>query len=123
MRVDKWLWAARFFKTRVAASKAIHGGKVHLNGERVKPARQVRTGDCLKITRGHDYLTVVVVGLNSQRRPYSEAQLLYTESEESRIRRERDVEQRRILKDLTPTPVRRPNKHERRKIRRLAGKA
>lgn len=123
MRVDKWLWAARFFKTRVAASQAINGGKVHLNGGRVKPARLVRPGDNLKITRGHEYMTVVVKGLNSQRRPHSEAQFLYTELEESRIRREREVEQRRLLRDLTPIPVRRPNKHERRKIRRLAGKA
>ena len=122
MRVDKWLWAARFFKTRVAASQAICGGKVHLNGERVKPARQLKTGDCLKITRGQEHMTIEVKALNSQRRPYREAQLLYAESEESRIRREQELERRRILRDSTPTPARRPNKHERRKIRRLTGK-
>ena len=122
MRVDKWLWAARLFKTRVAASEAICGGKVHLNGERVKPARRLRTGDCLKITRGQEQMTIEVKGLNSQRRPYREAQLLYAESEESRIRREQELERRRMLRDLTPIPARRPNKHERRKIRRLTGK-
>jgi len=123
MRVDKWLWAARFFKTRAAASQAINGGKVHLNGDRVKSARLIRLDDSLKITRGYEHMTVVVKGLNSQRRPFKEAQLLYTETEESRVRREQDAEQRRLLRDLTPIPVRRPNKHERRRIRRLAGKA
>ncbi len=123
MRVDKWLWAARFFKTRVAASEAICGGKVHINGERVKPARRLRPGDCLQITRGQEHMTIEVKGLNAQRRPYREAQLLYAESEDSRIRREQELERRRMFRDLTPTPARRPNKHERRKIRRLTGKS
>ena len=122
MRLDKWLWAARFFKTRVAASQAINGGKVHLNGERVKPARLIKLGDSLKITRGYEHMTVVVKSLNSQRRPFKEAQLLYTETEESRVRREQDASQRRMLRDLTPVPVKRPNKRDRRRIRQLTGK-
>lgn len=122
MRLDKWLWAARFFKTRSAASAAISGGKVHINGERVKPARAVKPGDRLEITRGQSAITVTVNALNKQRRPAKEAQLLYIESEESRQRREREAEHRRLLRASNPTLPRRPNKQERRRIRRLSGK-
>jgi ribosome-associated heat shock protein Hsp15 len=122
MRLDKWLWAARFFKTRSAASAAIGGGKVHVSGERVKPARAVKPGDRLEITRGQNVMTVTVNALNKQRRPAKEAQLLYTEDDESRRRREREAEHRRLLRASDPTIPRRPTKHERRRIRRLSGK-
>ncbi len=122
MRLDKWLWAARFFKTRSAASTAISGGKVHVNGERVKPARAVKPGDRLEITRGQSVMTVTVNALNKQRRPAKEAQRLYTESDQSRQRREQEAEHRRLLRASDPTLPRRPTKHERRRIRRLSGK-
>lgn len=122
LRLDKWLWSARFFKTRSAASAAISGGKVHVNGERVKPARAVKPGDRLEITRGHNVMTITVNALNKQRRPAKEAQLLYTETDESRQKRQQEAEQRRLLRASTPVMPRRPSKHERRHIRRLSGK-
>jgi ribosome-associated heat shock protein Hsp15 len=122
MRIDKWLWAARFFKTRSAASTAISGGKVHLNDNRVKPAHMVKPGDTLEITRGQSVMTVTINALNKQRRPAKEAQLLYTETAESLNQRELDIEKRRLLKTLNPSLSRRPNKRERRQIRRFTGK-
>ncbi len=122
MRLDKWLWAARFFKTRSLACAAINGGKVHVNDERVKPARLVRPGYKLKITRGQLSMTIIVNALNTQRRPAKEAQMLYCETEESRRKRELAAEQRRLLKSTDSSIHRRPNKYERRQIRRLTGK-
>jgi len=122
MRIDKWLWAARFFKTRSTASTAISGGKVHLNRNRVKPAHMVKPGDILEISRGQNVMTVTINALNKQRRPAKEAQLLYTETEESRKQRELDAEKRRLLKTMNPTLARRPNKRERRQIRRFTGR-
>ncbi|MCP4409668.1 MAG: RNA-binding protein [Gammaproteobacteria bacterium] len=122
MRIDKWLWAARFFKTRSAASVAISGGKVHLNSERTKPARIVRPGDTLEITRARQCMIVKINALNTQRRPAREAQGLYTETKESLKKRESEAQVRRLLRDMNPTPPRRPNKRERRQIRRFTGK-
>lgn len=122
MRIDKWLWAARFFKTRSAASTAIGGGKVHLNGERIKSAHPVRSGDTLEITRAQQCMTVKVNALNTQRRPAREAQMLYTETKESLKKRESEAQVRRLLRAMDPTPPRRPNKRERRQIRRFTGK-
>mgnify|MGYP001821612140 CR=1 FL=1 len=95
---------------------------MHVNGERVKPARAVKLGDRLEITRGQSMMTVTINGLNKQRRPAKEAQLLYTEDDESRLRREQEAEHRRLLRNSDPTMPRRPSKHERRRIRRLSGK-
>lgn len=122
MRIDKWLWAARFFKTRSAASTAISGGKVHLNGERIKPARMVKPGDTLEITRAQQCMTVKINALNAQRRPAREAQELYSETEESLKKRESEAQTRRLLRAMDPTLPRRPNKRERRQIRRFTGK-
>ncbi len=122
MRIDKWLWAARFFKTRSVASTAVSGGKVHLNGERIRPARMVRLGDTLEITRGQQSMTVKVNALNAKRRPAKEAQNLYIETEESQKKRELEAETRRLLRAMDPTQPRRPNKRERRQIRRFTGK-
>jgi len=89
VRLDKWLWAARFFKTRSRAAEAVSGGKVHLNGARVKAAKQVRVGDTLSIRQGPYELTVVVRGLGAQRRPAREAASLYEETEASKAERAR----------------------------------
>ena len=87
LRIDKWLWAARFFKTRSLATEAIHAGHIKLNGNTVKPARELRPGDMLDLAIGEEKWTVEVLGLNDLRRPASEAQQLYAETVESRKRR------------------------------------
>jgi ribosome-associated heat shock protein Hsp15 len=122
LRIDRWLWAARFFKTRSAAAEAVSGGKVHLNGQRIKPARSVRAGDMLEIRRGGMQMTVIVRGVLAQRRPAREAQLLYEETDQSRAMRERLAEQRRMLRGDTVAMAGRPNKRDRRELRRLSGK-
>ncbi|MBA2492237.1 MAG: RNA-binding protein [Gammaproteobacteria bacterium] len=122
LRIDKWLWAARLFKTRGLALTAIKGGKVHVGGERVKPSRLVRPGDRLEITSSRQAMTVIVNELNAQRRPAREAQLLYTETADSRARRELHAAQRRVLNEAMPHTQGRPDKHQRRQIRRFSGK-
>ncbi|WP_024326013.1 RNA-binding S4 domain-containing protein [Thioalkalivibrio sp. AKL19] len=120
LRIDKWLWAARFYKTRGLASEAVGGGKVHVNGERCKPARRVHPGDRLTIHRGPQVWELEVVELNDQRRPASEAQALYEETPESQARRAAESERRRAERAVADSaPSRRPDKRERRKIRRF----
>jgi ribosome-associated heat shock protein Hsp15 len=99
-RLDKWLWAARFFKTRSLAADAIAGGRVRWNGQAVKPAREIRPGDEIEVAAGELRWTVIVRGLNPQRRPAPEARLLYEETAESAARRLRAEELRR----LAPVP-------------------
>src|SRR5699024_8582815 len=94
VRIDKWLWAARFFKTRNLAKTAIEGGKVHCRGERCKPARDLRIGDELQIRCGYDLRTVVVEALSEVRRGAPEAQLLYRETEDSIRKREEEAQLR-----------------------------
>ena len=118
VRLDKWLWAARLFKTRGLAAEAAAGGKVHLNGARVKPAKSVRPGDELRVRRGEQEIVVVVRALSSQRRPASEAVALYEETEESKTARERHATERRAA-FATPVDVGRPTKKDRRDARRL----
>jgi ribosome-associated heat shock protein Hsp15 len=117
LRIDKWLWAARFYKTRSLATHAIHAGHVKLNGHSVKPARDLRTGDTLELAIGDALWTVEVMGLNDQRRPASEAQRLYAETAQSSERRAAVKEAQR----LAPTPGSdlrgRPTKKARRQIR------
>ncbi len=117
VRLDKWLWAARFFKTRSIAKNAIEGGKVHLNGVRGKAAKDVRIGDTVKLRQGWDEKTVEVVALSDQRRGAPEAQQLYRETEDSIARREQIGEQRRAL-NQTQDPGR-PTKKQRRDIHRF----
>ncbi|MDP2133680.1 MAG: RNA-binding S4 domain-containing protein [Sulfuritalea sp.] len=95
-RIDKWLWAARFFKTRSLAAAAVEGGKVRWNGQTVKPARELKPGDMLEIASGELRWTLVVRGLNAQRRPAPEARLLYAETVESAARRQQLEEIRRL---------------------------
>ncbi len=123
VRIDKWLWAARFFKTRALAAEAVNGGKVHLDGQRIKAARAVRVGDVYELQRGWERMTVVVRGLSSRRGPASEARELYEETAESIERREREAEQRRLARLQRPLMDRRPNKKERRQLRTFSGKA
>lgn len=120
LRADKWLWAARFFKTRSLAAEAIRAGHVKLNGNAIKVAREVRVGDQLEIMAGDVWWTVDVRGLNDQRRPASEAKQLYEETTESRTRREARKEASR----LAPVPGSdlrgRPTKKARRQIHRFS---
>jgi ribosome-associated heat shock protein Hsp15 len=122
VRIDKWLWAARFFKTRSLASQAVSGGHVSLNGNRVKPSRTVQVGDMLIVRREFLEFTVRILELSERRGPAQVARQLYEETAESLARREELVEQRRILRLQGNPPERRPEKHERRKIRRFLKK-
>ena len=117
-RLDKWLWAARFFKTRALAAEAVTGGKVHVNGARTKPAKPLRIGDELTITQPPYEYVVVVRGLSAQRRPAPEAALLYEETEESRQKHAALKEQLRL--QPFPVPHRGPmTKKERRQTIRF----
>ena len=118
VRLDKWLWAARFFKTRSVAAQAVNGGKVHCNAKRVKAARIVQIGDELIIKRGDYAFIIVVDALNDKRRPASEAALLYSETPESIEARENLGEKKRLLRSVNKNfgPTKRPTKRERRLI-------
>ncbi|MBW2467373.1 MAG: RNA-binding protein [Deltaproteobacteria bacterium] len=123
VRIDKWLWAARFFKTRSIAAQAVSGGKVHLNGARIKPARIVQAGDELRIRRGEVEFVVIVQGVSDKRRPAREAQLLYEETEASIKIREETREQKRLeAAGRMYGPVKRPDKRARRQIRSFTRK-
>lgn len=122
VRIDKWLWAARFYKTRSLASKAVNGGHVHVNGQRVKAARAVQTGDELHIRRGLTEFAVVVLGLSDRRGPAPVARTLYQETEASVKLREMSAEKRHLEKSVGPGPTRRPDKRDRRKIRKFTRK-
>jgi ribosome-associated heat shock protein Hsp15 len=117
VRLDIWLWAARFFKTRSLAKQAIEGGKVALNDAVAKPSRGVHAGDRLAIRRGEEAFVVDVVALSEQRGPAAAAQALYRETEESRATREALREQRRM--QGPPGPASKPDKRARRLIRAL----
>jgi ribosome-associated heat shock protein Hsp15 len=122
LRLDKWLWAARFFKTRGLAAEAISGGKVHYKGQRVKSSRTVEVGAEIRVTQGPVEKVVIVRGLSSQRRPASEASLLYEETEDSRHKREAQLEQLREQRAGQPVSPGRPSKRDRRQIERLGWK-
>lgn len=119
VRVDKWLWAARFFKTRGNASEAVSGGKVHVNGQRIKPSRPLRVGDRVHIQRDRFEFDVTVTALADRRGPAKVAQTLYAESDASIERRTRLAQEIRNERQFATTPARRPDKRGRRQLRRL----
>ncbi len=120
-RLDKWLWAARFFKTRTLAKEAIEGGKVQYNGQRCKPGKIVEVGVSLTIRQGWVDKLVIVKELSNQRKSASLAQLLYEETAESIAKREQLVKERKAEMASHPVPFRRPNKKDRRLIHRFKG--
>lgn len=123
MRIDKWLWAARFFKTRSMAAQAVSGGKVHLNKTRIKPARTVQPGDELWIRRGEAEFVVIVQAISDKRRPAKEARLLYEETETSVQQREATREEKRLeATNRMYGPMKRPDKRARRQIRSFTRK-
>ena len=121
-RLDRWLWAARFYKTRALASSAVSGGKVHLGGQRVKSSRSVKIDDCYEILRGVERFEVIVLQLCDKRGSAQIAQLLYRETEASKTLREHHSEQRKLAALARPQSEHKPNKQERRKIRSFTGK-
>ena len=123
VRVDKWLWAARFFKTRSAASEAVLSGRVHLNGARVKPAKELAVGDTLELTLRSGERTVQVTGLSDKRGPAAAAATLYAETPESIAARERDALQRRVARPLGADLGERPSKRDRRRLEALRRRA
>ncbi len=122
MRIDKWLWTARFFKTRSKAKEAVLGGKVHVNGERSKAARDIQIGDKLEISRGYDKEVVVVVGMSERRGNGAAAQTLYKETEESLNRRLEEAANRRMARAGLAIPKLKPTKSARRALRELKQK-
>ena len=116
VRLDKWLWAARFYKTRTLAKEMIDGGKVHYNGQRSKPNKIVEVGATLKVRQGSDEKEIVVLALSSQRRGTPEAQQLYRETEQSLANREKLAMARKMNALSMPHPDRRPDKKERRDL-------
>ena len=119
MRIDKWLWAARFFKTRGLAQTAVAGGKVRLNGERVKPAKELKPGDELAVRVGEYDWNVTVKALSDRRGPAPAARELYEESEQSRARRAAQIADRRAQGSLWGERKGRPSKRDRRRIVRF----
>jgi len=122
IRIDKWLWTSRFFKTRPLATNAVNGGKVHLNGQRVKAGRLVKAGDVLSIQKDNVLFEVTITDINKTRRPAKEASLTYDESEQSRMKRERELEIQKLASATRPVPQRKPDKREREQLRQFKQK-
>ena len=122
IRIDKWLWAARFFKTRSLASKAVSGGKVYLNGQRVKAAKVVVVNDTMTIHKAQLEFEIVVLGIAAKRGPASFAKTLYEESEDSILKREEERKERSLFYASHQMPAKRPGKKDRRKIREFIRK-
>lgn len=119
VRLDKWLWAARFFKTRSLAKQAIEGGKVHVDGQRSKASKEVSIGATLTIRQGWDEKVVVIAALSEQRRGAPQAALLYAETAASIAQRQTLTEQRKLANSLRPASDGRPSKKQRRQIHRF----
>jgi len=121
VRLDKWLWAARFFKTRSLAADAVDSGKVHVDGDRAKPAKEVKLGQVMRIRRGPEEMEVVVRGLSMQRKGAPEAALLYEETEASRTRREEAAITREADHAQRERGMGRPTKRQLRDIKKFTG--
>ena len=122
LRIDRWLWCTRLFKSRTLAAEAVAGGKVHLNGQRVKPAHVVRIGDRVSITRPGFEFECEVLKLPDRRGSAPLAQGCYVETDAARTAREKYAEQARLASAFAPRSDGRPGKHERRELRRLRGR-
>jgi len=122
VRIDKWLWAARFFKTRSLAAKAVSAGHITLNGHKIKPAKIVQVGNVLVIRQGFVEVTLSVLALSEQRGPAAVACALYQETEASVIKRAQVQAERKAMSLQGNRPEQRPGKHERRKIRQFLKK-
>jgi ribosome-associated heat shock protein Hsp15 len=118
VRIDKWLWAARFFKTRALAKSAIENGKVQVNGQKPKASRMLDVGETLLVRQGYDEKTLTVIALSDQRRGASEAQKLYLETDESIAAREKQQAERKAFNQSMPQHEK-PNKKQRRQIHRF----
>ena len=121
-RIDRWLFGVRLFKSRTLAAEAVSGGKVHVNDARVRPSHSVRPGDLVSFSRGAVDFECEVTAIPERRGPAKEAALCYTESDSSRQRREQHVQRMRLATAMTPRPEERPDKHQRRELRRLRGR-
>ncbi len=122
VRIDKWLWAARFFKTRALAQKACDLGRIHSNGIQAKPAREVRVGDMLQVRNEGGEFHIEVLLLSGMRGPAAVAQTLYRETEASKEARARAAEERKAMQEFAPLPQRRPTKRDRRRIIQFRGR-
>ena len=122
VRIDKWLWAERFFKTRALASKACDLGRIRSNGVEAKPAREVHPGDRLEVKNEGGEFQIEVLALSQMRGPAAVAQLLYCESEASKAARAKVAEERKAMQQFAPLPERRPTKRDRRRIIQFRGR-
>ena len=116
VRIDKWLWAARFYKTRSIARNMVDGGKVHYNGQRTKPSKIVELGAVITLRQGNEEKTVVIEQISDRRRGAPEAQLLYKETADSIKKREENAQKRKLNALNSPSPDRRPDKKQRRDL-------
>jgi len=121
VRMDKWLWAARFFRTRALAARACELGRVQAAGVRAKPAREVHAGDRLRIENDGGAFEIEVLELSGMRGPAAAAQKLYRESDASRDARMKAAQERRAMREFAPAPERRPSKRDRRRIIQFRG--
>lgn len=123
MRIDKWLWAARFFKTRALAARACELGRIESNGQAAKASRELRTGDMLRVKNDSGEFTIEVLQLSEMRGPAAVAQTLYRETEASRELRMKLAEERKAMPRFEPGPGRKPSKRERRTFDHLRGRS
>ena len=121
VRMDKWLWAARFFKTRALASRACELGRIQSNGQTAKPAREVHVGNMLRVTNDGGDFEIEVLLLSDVRGPAAVAQTLYRETEASKEQRQREAAERKAMQQFAPLPDRRPSKRDRRRIIQFRG--
>ncbi len=122
VRIDKWLWAARFFKTRALAARACELGRIQVKGQPVKPARELHVGDMLRVTNDGGDFHVEILQLSDVRGPASVAQTLYRETEESKELRLKVAAERRAMREFEQLPAGRPSKHDRRRIIQFRGR-